>query len=91
MGSGSKNRKAALSSSGYLPVNGSKIHHMVSLAGYMKHHGQYSYLIIDDPYGDYKTSYRSHRGNNIPIGFKEALQIFKPVDNFHMKWAYLVG
>jgi hypothetical protein len=84
------NRKGVVLS-GLFPLKGKEIHHMVSLAGYMKHQGAISYLIIDDPYGDYKTSYRSHRGNNIPVPLEEALQIFKPANSPHEKWAYLVG
>ncbi|MBF9018630.1 MULTISPECIES: C39 family peptidase [unclassified Oceanispirochaeta] len=84
------NRKGVVLS-GRFPLNNTTIDHMVSLAGYMKHQNSISYLLIDDPYGDYKTSYRSHRGNNIPIAFNEAKQVLKPVKNNQKKWAYLVG
>ncbi len=77
--------------SGRFPVNRTHYNHMVSLAGYMTHQGSITALLIDDPYGDYKTAYRSPRGNNIPVPYKEALKIFKPTGNDYSKWAYLVG
>ncbi|QEN06812.1 hypothetical protein EXM22_01945 [Oceanispirochaeta crateris] len=71
-------------------ING-HINHMVSLAGYMVHNKLISYLLIDDPYGDYMTGYRSHKGNNIPIAIEKAKTIFKPTKDSNEKWAYLVG
>ena len=47
--------------SGFFPYkNNRRINHMVSVAGYMKHQGIIDYLILDDPFGDYQTRYRSH-------------------------------
>jgi Peptidase_C39 like family len=84
------NRKGVVLS-GRFPLNNTTIDHMISLAGYMKHQGSISYILIDDPYGDYKTSYRSHRGNNIPLPIEEAQTILKPVGLKDRNWAYLVG
>jgi hypothetical protein len=84
------NRKGVVLS-GRFPLNKGTIDHMVSLAGYMKYHNQITYLLIDDPYGDYKTSYRSHRGNNIPLPIEEAQTILKPIGIKDKNWAYLVG
>jgi len=63
---------------------------MVSLAGYREHQNRITYLIVDDPYGDYQTDYRSHRGNNIPIPIDRALKILKPTDQPLLKWAHLI-
>jgi hypothetical protein len=48
-------------------------------------------FIIDDPYGDWRTGYRSHRGNDVPLSFQEFNMIFKEKGNVQTKWAHLVG
>ena len=83
-------RRGGVVLSGLFPLKNRSLHHMVSLAGYMKYQNRISYLLIDDPYGDFKSNYRSHRGNNIPVPIDEALSILKPVSSNKLKWAHLI-
>jgi len=46
-------------------------------------------VIIDDPYGDYHTSYRSHKGNDIMFGLEEYNQLTnRPRDG--CKWLHII-
>lgn len=45
-------------------------------------------LVIDDPYGNYHSAYRDHRGNNISFTFPELDRITKEYYK-NRKWAHL--
>ena len=49
-----------------------------------------SSFIIDDPYGDYRNEYRSHKGNNISVKFDDFVKMFKPCHE-HYKWAHIIS
>ncbi len=76
--------------SGKFPYQGGTIDHVVSLAGYMKHQNRIDTLLIDDPYGDYQTGYRSHRGNDIPLPVARAREILKPTGK-DLFWASIIS
>lgn len=63
--------------------DGSVLNHIVSLAGF----GDDGF-IIDDPYGDFRTDYKDHRGNDIFITNDEFFTIFKGSEV--SKWAHLI-
>lgn len=46
-------------------------------------------MIIDDPYGDYRTGYKSTEGNDIEVPFDDFWLITKP-RTAESKWAYRV-
>lgn len=48
------------------------------------------YVIIDDPYGDYHTGYKNHRGNNIYFPINQFDKLTKSYSSDH-KWAHLIG
>ncbi len=50
-----------------------------------------THLIIDDPYGNFRTDYQDHRGNDIRITWDDFTVIFNPTGNETVKWAHLVG
>jgi uncharacterized protein YvpB len=64
--------------------NGETLNHIISLAGY----GDDGFL-IDDPYGDFRTDYKDHHGNDIFITNDEFMTIFKGGETY--KWAHLVS
>lgn len=63
--------------------NGKTLNHIVSLAGF----GSNGY-IIDDPFGNWKTDYIDHRGNDIMLTNDEFLTVFK--GTYASKWAHLI-
>lgn len=64
--------------------NGKVLNHIVSLAGY----GEDGF-IIDDPYGNFRTDYKDHKGNDIFITNDEFFTIFKGSEDY--KWAHLIA
>lgn len=72
--------------SGIFTVDGKSLHHMVSLAGFYR---DLSAFIIDDPYGDFRTGYQDHHGNNIVVPEDDFISIFKPVGQLQ-KWAHII-
>lgn len=73
--------------SGRFPMsNGTDLGHIVSLAGYSHNYDEKGFdwsWIIDDPYGDWHTRYRSHRGNNILFSHNEFERIFSRGPDVH--------
>ena len=69
---------------------------MISLAGYVTDYTKkktldhITHFIIDDPYGNYHTSYESHKGNNVIMRKTEFLLYMNPGGNHAMKWAHLI-
>ena len=64
---------------------GCELNHVVSFAGYQLAHpkcqpkfDQMTKLFIDDPYGNYLTSYMDHHGNNTPMSRIDFMRIMKP-------------
>lgn len=84
--------------------NGKELAHMVSLAGFTSSQpgltksvtseeidvSSIGKLIIDDPYGDFRTNYKSHKGNDIQLDVTEFNSIFKTQGDLRKKWAHLV-
>jgi hypothetical protein len=56
--------------------NGKILRHVVSLAGYEEVGGEIVNMIIDDPYGVYKTNYTYHCGNNVIVPIAEFMEFF---------------
>ncbi|MDT8297887.1 MAG: hypothetical protein RQ801_06280 [Spirochaetaceae bacterium] len=48
-------------------------------------------VIIDDPYGDWRTDYTDHRGNDVEMSLMEFAGVFRPCGKEEVKWAHLVG
>ena len=65
-------------------TNGKVLNHIVSLAGY----GDDGFL-IDDPYGNFRSDYADHHGNDIFITNEEFVTIFKGTET--TKWAHLIS
>ena len=64
--------------SGRFPMPSGDLGHIVSLAGYVVDDasGELIRWIIDDPYGDWHSQYRVHRGNDIDLTVDQFRQIF---------------
>jgi hypothetical protein len=78
--------------SGEFPLkNGKKLRHIVSLAGTVEDDGETVGVIIDDPYGDWRTDYQDCRGNDVEMSLLEFQGVFRPRWNKGVKWAHLVG
>lgn len=78
--------------------DGRVLHHMVSVAG-MEYRGELRgtvdlgrvvSVIIDDPYGDYRTGYSSSRGNDVKMPVKEFIGTMKKTGAPEEKWAHLI-
>lgn len=85
--------------SGVFLVEDRELGHIVSVAGFMSSQDEIqpgadlsaiTHIIIDDPYGDYTTGYRDHRGNNILMTLSEFVNIFHARGSYK-KWAHFVG
>lgn len=83
--------------SGIFPQERGALSHMVSLAGFITDNDSYhvepehiTHFIIDDPYGNFRTQYEDHRGNNIEITNEEFMAIFKDIGDRERKWAHIV-
>lgn len=50
---------------------------------------QVTSILIDDPYGDYRTAYKSTKGNDIPIPFAQFMSMMREF-NKDVKWAHRV-
>ncbi|HAK46099.1 MAG TPA: hypothetical protein DCO79_09325 [Spirochaeta sp.] len=84
--------------SGLFPVRKELWGHIVSLAGFITIDGSkapsfenISHFIVDDPRGDFRTSYVDVRGNNIIITKEEFLEIFKYTEVDTHKWAHIIS
>jgi len=49
-----------------------------------------STIIIDDPYGDYRTNYTSDKGNDIEVPYKVFLANTKNLSREDNKWVHLI-
>lgn len=47
-------------------------------------------VLIDDPYGDYRTGYKIQKGNNIAVPFKDFVANVKSRGSLAEKWAYMI-
>lgn len=87
--------------SGQFPLGDRYLGHIVSLAGHMTDQNditpehidtrKISHVIIDDPYGDYRTEYADHRGNDVIMPVNEFKDIFNERGSMTQKWAHFVG
>ncbi len=65
--------------SGVFPLSdGRKLRHVVSLAVTLEEDGQIVGVIIDDPFGDWRTDYKNCCGNDVEINLEEFTRIFRP-------------
>jgi len=49
------------------------------------------HVLVDDPYGDYHTSYRSHKGNNIEFDLDEYHQLTNLQSRDGSKWLHIIS
>ena len=84
--------------------DGREIGHIVSLAGVVtsqrdlkniqSHIDVYTdtieAFIIDDPYGNWHTSYTDHRGNNVEMSFDTFNQVFRRPGDTENKFAHVI-
>ncbi len=78
--------------SGEFRLKNRNLHHIVSLAGFVTDGNKdVTHFIIDDPFGDYRTDYADHHGNNIMITRDEFVEVFKPGGDDEVKWAHLIS
>lgn len=47
-------------------------------------------MIVDDPYGDYRTGYRDQRGNDVIVPFRDFIRITKEQGSVSRKWVQFV-
>ncbi len=47
-------------------------------------------MIIDDPYGDYRTGYREHHGNDVVVPMRDFIRFTKELDSRMRKWAHFI-
>ena len=75
--------------SGRFPMPGGiELGHIVSLAGYVRTKGEITHWIIDDPYGDWYSEYKHHRGNDIEFSLENFNKIFMRDDGY---WAHIIS
>jgi len=75
--------------SGYFPRDGkTSMHHVVAVTGYGTDAGNF-YFIIDDPWGDYRTGYKSYNGKNIRLPAAAFGALIKP-QGAAKKWAHII-
>ena len=78
--------------SGVFPLlDGRKFRHVVSPAGTLEEDGQIVGVIIDDPFGDWRTDYKNCRGNDVEMNLEEFARIFRPCGEKCVKWIHLVA
>lgn len=79
--------------------DGRQLNHVVSVAGVVYRGAIDSdtfviddvvSVIIDDPYGDYRTGYTRHQGNDVKVPLSEFNQIMKKANSLTEKWAHLI-
>lgn len=51
---------------------------------------QITHMILDDPYGNYKTDYQDHHGNDIEMPWEIWLEFMKPLDDMQNKRAHVL-
>lgn len=90
--------------SGTFPFNNTILHHIVALAGFQTQQEELHSIagpdeldislvenfIIDDPYGDYTTRYKSHSGNDVIMPLSDVYDILKESGNTQVKRAHIV-
>lgn len=86
--------------SGIFTVNDRNMGHIVSMAGFYTNQdilgvsgvdiSQITHIIIDDPYGNYQTDYRDHRGNDILMPIEEFNRTFNYRNELNQKWAHFI-
>lgn len=47
-------------------------------------------MIVDDPFGDYRTGYRDPRGNDVIVPFRDFIRITKEQGSVSRKWAHFI-
>lgn len=67
---------AAAVSGLFVLADGRKLNHVVSVVGIVGH-GDPDAFILDDPWGDYRTSYAEHNGNDVEMPMADFLSIVK--------------
>ena len=77
-----QNRKAIMTSGTF----GNILGHAFVFVGYKEDTKE---LLIADPYGDYKTSYKNPRGYNITMNYEDFCTHTKPAGEF-LKWGHIV-
>lgn len=78
--------------SGVFPSNGRTLGHVVACVGYEKNEkGNVCAVIIDDSWGDYRTEYRNHNGNDIPMSIEDFRNRIRHLEKPDMKMAHLVS
>ena len=95
----SKDLVATLKSGGGVVLSGrfpmdppeADLGHIVSVAGYIELESEHEVTrwILDDPYGDWHTRYKVHRGNDIQFTRDEFTRIFDRKGDGHY-WAHLI-
>lgn len=79
------------------------LHHVVTLVGFVTqqdpntvvsvkdiHVPYIQSIIIDDPYGDYRTSYVSTKGDNVELSWSDFVEIVKPQKETLVKRAHIL-
>jgi hypothetical protein len=86
---------AAIDSGGAAVISGSfpregqaPLDHIVAAVGYGRGKGGF-YLIIDDPWGCYHSSYKNHDGNDVKMPLADFNAVMKPLASAK-KWAHIV-
>ena len=74
--------------SGTFPLPNKELHHIVSLAGYIKEE-TITHYIIDDPYGNWFANYADPHGNNIQLPIDTFIDIFDKGINQY--WTHIIG
>lgn len=76
--------------SGRFPMPSADLGHIVSLAGYETREETPEIMswIVDDPFGDWRTGYTSHRGNDVSLSVDQFRKIFVKDSGI---WAHIVG
>ncbi len=89
-----------------VPVSGiwAGLHHVVCVVGFETGQenvyfcadpddiilGQVDTVLIDDPYGDYRTGYKVQTGNNIRVPYKDFVANVNSPGSLFEKWAYML-
>jgi hypothetical protein len=75
--------------SGLFPQEGKRpLNHIAAAVGYGTDKEGF-YFIIDDPWGDYRTGYRDHKGKGVKMPLKDFQSMLNP-QGAENKWAHII-
>jgi hypothetical protein len=75
--------------SGKFRAANSEIGHIVPVVGYQSEGSTVTHLILDDTWGDYRTLYNNHHGDDVAMAIPDYMSFIRPLDEAR-KWGHIV-